>query len=165
MAEARSLNDLYVALLADTLSANEQMLDIVEELADIAEDEKLQAMLDKTAETLPEHNAKLEALLEKRGGAAHEEQCKGMEGIVKEAREHAIDLETDDPDVRDAMIVHAVQQMSHYGLAGYGTSAAMARQLGFTDDADALTSDLDRIYEADQYLTHLAESRLNRQAA
>jgi ferritin-like metal-binding protein YciE len=165
MTGATNLQELYVHLLADTISANQQMAAIVGELADAATDGRLAEMLEKTEIKIPEHNAKLEELLRKHGGRTLEDHCTGMAGLVDEAREHALELETDDDSVRDAMIIHAIQQMSHYGLAGYGTAAAMARVLGHQDDAEQLASDLDDIYDADHYLSVIAEMTVNKQAA
>lgn len=165
MADAATLEDLYLALLADTLSANEQMAEIVGELADEASNPRLSAMLEKTEMAIPEHNDTLRRLIEKRGGAELDEACLGMEGLVDEARENAIDLDTDDGAVRDAAIIHAVQQMSHYGIAGYGTAAAFARALGFEDDAAELSRDTGEIYGADEFLTLIAELDVNRKAA
>ena len=165
MADATTLEDLYIALLADTISANEQMAEIVGELADEAASPRLSSMLEKTEMKIPEHNETLRRLLTKRGGSELEEACLGMEGLVDEARENALDLETEDDAVRDAAIIHAIQQMSHYGIAGYGTAAAFARALGYEDDAAELSQDTREIYGADEYLTLIAELDVNRKAA
>lgn len=165
MAKADTLQDYYKALLSDTLSANEQMLERVEELERLATYPKLREMLAKTRAAIPQHNRKLEQLLEGQGGERHREHCKGMEGIAAEAKEHAINLKTEDDAVRDAAIIHAVQQMSHYGIAGYGTAAAMADAIGAKEDAMRLREDLKSIYTADEYLTLMAEQKVNRAAA
>lgn len=165
MTQANNLQDLYVHLIADTISANEQMAHIVGEMADVAVDDRLAEMLEKTEIKIPEHNTKLEELLRKHGGERRTDHCPGMRGLVDEAQAHAIDMETEDDPTRDAAIILAVQQMSHYGLAGYGTLTAMARALGHDDDAEALDADLDEIYDADRYLTFIAEMKVNKRAA
>lgn len=165
MAKAETLKDYYLALLADTVSANEQMEDRVKDLHKIATHPSLSAMLEKTLTAIPVHNDKLKQLIDSHGGKRHEEHCKGMEGIAAEAKEHAIKLKTDDDAVRDAAIIHAMQQMSHYGIAGYGTAAAMADAIGATQDAATLRADLKSIYQADEYLTLIAEEQVNVEAA
>ena len=165
MTRANNLQELYLHLIADTISANKQMAEVVGEMADVAVDDRLAEMLENTEVKIPEHNAKLEEILQCHGGSPRTDHCAGMQGLVAEAREHAIEMETEDDAVRDATIILAVQQMSHYGLAGYGTLAAMARILGHEDDAEALASDLDEIYDADRYLTFIAEMKVNKQAA
>ncbi|MGB6390646.1 MAG: DUF892 family protein, partial [Methyloceanibacter sp.] len=47
----------------------------------------------------------------------------------------------------------------------YGTLIAWAQQLGMNDAAKLLTQTLEQEYNADQTLTKLAESSLNREAA
>ena len=165
MARANDLQELYLHLIADTISANQQMAAVVGEMADIAVDDRLAEMLETTEVKIPEHNARLEEILRRHGGNPRTDHCPGMRGLVEEAREHAVEMETDDDAVRDAAIILAVQQMSHYGLAGYGTLAAMARTLGHEEDADTLDADLDEIYDADRYLTFIAELKINKQAA
>lgn len=165
MTRATNLQELYLHLLADTISANQQMAEVVGEMADVAADDRLSEMLEKTEMKIPEHNSKLEEILRRHGGNPHAEHCPGMRGLVDEARDHAIDSDIEDGATRDAAIIYAVQQMSHYGLAGYGTLAAMARTLGHTQDAEALDIDLDEIYDADRYLTFIAELKVNKQAA
>lgn len=165
MAKAETLKDYYLALLSDTLSANEQMLEVVGTLHGLATHSDLKAMLAKTKDAIPAHNAKLEALIVAEGGKKHAEHCKGMEGIVAEAREHAIKLKTDDDAVRDAAIIHVMQQMTHYGIAGYGTGAAMADAVGLSDAATQLRADLKALYTGDEYLSFIAERKVNPVAA
>lgn len=165
MSRANDLQELYLHLVAETIAANKQMAEVVGEMADVAVDDRLAEMLETTEVKIPEHNTKLEEILQRHGGAPRTDHCPGMNGLVEEAREHAIDMETDDDSVRDAAIILAVQQMSHYGIAGYGTLVAIARTLGHSEDAEALDVDLDDIYDADRYLTFIAEMKVNRQAA
>lgn len=165
MAKAETLKDYYLALLSDTLSANEQMLDIVGDLHELATHDALKAMLAKTKAAIPAHNKRLEELITAEGGRKHAEHCKGMEGIVAEAKEHAIKLKTDDDAVRDAAIIHVIQQMTHYGIAGYGTGAAMADAVGLADAAVQLRADLKQLYTGDEYLSFIAERKINPVAA
>ena len=68
-------------------------------------------------------------MLEGAGGKVGKERCKGMEGLVAEAKKHALDEELE-PSMRDLVIIAQYQRMSHYGLAGFGTAAAYAAALG-----------------------------------
>jgi ferritin-like metal-binding protein YciE len=51
-----------------------------------------------------------------------------MEGLVAEAKKHALDEELE-PSMRDLVIIAQYQRVSHYGLAGFGTAAAYAEAL------------------------------------
>jgi Domain of unknown function (DUF892) len=79
-----------------------------------------------------------------------------MEGLVAEAKKHALEGEFDG-QLRDIVIIAQYQRMSHYGLAGFGTAAAYANALGMNDDAAKLKSIASDIYKADEYTSKLAE--------
>ena len=160
MSAPKNLEDCYTEELADNWSANDQMLKMVGQLADKASDPKLKERLNKAAEGIKGHTETLQALL-KDCGESEKEHCKGMEGLVKEARKHVIDADIEDDDVRDVVIVAQYQRMCHYGICGFGTAKAFAEALGKSDHAaklDAITAD---IYGADENMTDLAERSVN----
>lgn len=160
-----TLKALYLEELQDLYSANNQMKKIVAELKVAASNEALQGMLRKSEEKIQTHNGTLKSIVDSHGERAKEEHCKGMEGLVQEARKHALEQDFADAAVRDAAIISQVQRMSHYGLAGYGTAHALALQLNLQEDASKLNRSLDDIYEGDRYLSHIAESTVNEDAA
>jgi ferritin-like metal-binding protein YciE len=86
-----------------------------------------------------------------------------MEGLVEEARKHALEQDMDGR-LRDLIMISQYQRMSHYGLAGFGTAAAYAEALGLLDDAAKLKSIVKDIYKADEYTSELAQ-RAERAAA
>jgi ferritin-like metal-binding protein YciE len=57
------------------------------------------------------------------------------------------------------------QAVEHYEIARYGTMIAWAEQLGMKEAVPLLQQTLEQEYNADQTLTKIAESSLNRQAA
>lgn len=160
-----SLKALYLEELQDLYSANNQMKKVAAELKAAASNGSLQNMLGNSEEKIQEHNSTLKSIVEAHGERANDEHCKGMEGLVQEARKHALEQDIPDAAVRDAAIISQVQRMSHYGLAGYGTAHALALTLGLQEDASKLNRSLDEIYEGDRYLSHIAESTVNEDAA
>jgi len=90
------------------------------------------------------------------------EICRGMQGTIQEGEE-IINL-IDDPELMDATIVMVVQRVGHYKIAGYGTAAAYAQELGYQETAQELVAINAKEYEADSILTELAESRINEEA-
>ena len=70
-----------------------------------------------------------------------------------------------EPDVLDAGLIAGAQAVEHYEISRYGTLIAWAKQLGYNDAASLLQQTLDQEYKADQLLSKLAESQLNREAA
>lgn len=163
MSAPKNLEDCYTEELADNWSANDQMLKMVEQMADKASDSKLQDRLKKAAKGIKDHTATLQELL-KDCGESEKEHCKGMEGLVKEAKKHVIDADIEDDDVRDVIIVSQYQRMCHYGICGFGTAKAFAEALGKKDHVAKLDSITSDIYGADENMTDLAERSVNLQA-
>ncbi len=88
--------------------------------------------------------------------------CKGMQGIIEEGNK--IMKEDMDSDVLDAAIIASAQKIEHYEICGYGTSRTYASELGLTDISQMLETTLNEEYEADDLLTQLAVTRINREA-
>lgn len=159
-----TLKDLYIEELQDLWSANEQMSEVVSAMADKAVDKKLADRLSTAKDGIDQHIRLLKSLIEDSGAEVTKEHCKGMEGLVKEARKHALEADLEGA-VLDVAIIAQYQRMCHYGIAGFGTAKAFAEALGRDDAARKLDEALDRIYGSDEFMTELAERSRNLQAA
>lgn len=163
MSAPQNLKDCYTGELADSWSANDQMEKIVRKMASAAGDDELKSKLEKSADGIAKHTATIKQLLES-CGETEKEHCKGMEGLVTEAKKHALDAGIEDQDVLDVLIIAQYQRMCHYGICGFGTAKAFAEALGMKDHVaklDQITAD---IYGADENMTDLAEACANLQA-
>ena len=89
--------------------------------------------------------------------------CPAIDGIIEEADEVAGDVA--DKEVLDAALIASAQAVEHYEITRYGTLIAWAKQLGRSDCAAVLQQNLDEELMADQKLTAIAESKVNRKAA
>ncbi len=165
MSDVETLDDVYVHELKDLWSANDQMEKIVLELAEAASDDALAERLKESAEEISEHTGLVKSLIGDLGEDCEKAHCKGMEGLVKEARKHALDEDFADEALRDVVIIAQYQRMAHYGITGFGTVAALARAIGHEEHVTKLEAVLDDIYGADKYLTDLAERSVNLRAA
>jgi ferritin-like metal-binding protein YciE len=163
MSAPKNLTDCYTHELADSWSANDQMHKIVRELADAAGDDKLKQRLSKSADGISKHTDTIKQLLDD-CGVSEKEHCKGMEGLVKEARKHALEADIDDEDVRDVVIIAQFQRMCHYGIAGFGTAKAFAEALGKSEHVSKLDRITAQIYDTDENMTDLAERSVNLEA-
>jgi ferritin-like metal-binding protein YciE len=164
MAAPQSLNDLYLEELQDLLSANDQMKGMVEKMAADVDDASLGERLRRSAEGVEKHSTMLRDLISGAGKTEETGHCKGMEGLVAEARRHALESGAKGP-VKDVAIIAQYQRMCHYGIAGFGTAKAYAEALGRRDDAQKLDEALKHIYQSDEYMSELAERSKNMQAA
>lgn len=163
MAEHSGLRALYIDEMQDLWSANDQMKRVVDNMAEAASGD-LGDRLRRSAQGISEHSSKLKSLIDQAGGAVEKEHCKGMEGLVTEARKHALEAGLDGV-LKDVAIIAQYQRMCHYGIAGFGTAKAYAEALGESEAARELDGMLDRIYEADEYMSELAERSKNVEAA
>lgn len=156
MPATTSLKQVYIDEMRDLWSANDQMQRLMKTLSQKASDKKLKDLLEKSISGIAKHTETLRSVLEGQGGKARKEHCKGMEGLVEEAKTHALEEDLE-PQLRDLVIIAQYQRMSHYGLAGFGTAAAYASALGQKDDATKLKAIVKDIYNADEYTNALAE--------
>jgi ferritin-like metal-binding protein YciE len=156
MASSGNLKEIYIAEMRDLWSANDQMQQLMKDMSEKASDKRLKDLLAQSVTGIGKHTETLKSVLEGAGGSVGKERCRGMEGLVAEAKKHALDEELE-PSLRDLVIIAQYQRMSHYGLAGFGTAAAYADALGEKDGATKLKSIVKDIYKADEYTSQLAE--------
>jgi ferritin-like metal-binding protein YciE len=160
-----TLQELYVDQLQDLWSANQQAAAIAEKLRSAASESRLQDVLGRSITRITEHNKRLEAMIREVGQSPSAEHCKGMEGLVQEARKHALEFDYTVDAVRDAQIIAQFQRISHYGLAVYGTCAALAKELGRNEEAAQLANDLSEVRKGDDIMSEIAEYQVNQKAA
>lgn len=160
-----TLKDLYIDQLQDLYSANRQSLKVTRELCETASSDQLRDALEAGAEGIEEGAEQIKTLIENHDANPRGEHCKGMEGLVAEARAHGIDADIDDEDVRDASIIAQYQRMAHYGISGYGTAHAFARRLGLEEDARVLKTCLENTRDGDLHMTEIAAGEVNPAAA
>jgi ferritin-like metal-binding protein YciE len=155
-AAPKDLRELYTAGLRDLWSANDQMQRVVQAFAQRAADEKVRQLFEHSVPRIAQHTQALRELAVG-SGTGEASPCPGMQGLVQEATDHA--LESDLPPLlRDLEMLAQYQRMSHYGIAGFGTVAAYADALGLQDQAQRLREIVADIYRGDDYASQLAVS-------
>lgn len=159
------LKDLYIDQLRDLYSACGQSRDMTVELEKAATDTELKTALHAGHKGISRGITMLEGLIRGHGADPAGEHCKGMEGLVKEARAHALDETFGDDAVRDASIIAQYQRMAHYAIAGYGCVKAFAGRLGLDDEAAKIDENLSHTYDGDEKMTALAVGGINSEAA
>ena len=159
-----SLKDVYVDQIQDIHSACKQSAAVTAKLVDAAKDEELKKALQAGVDGIKEGMKHMAKLAKSHGADPEGEHCKGMEGLVKEARAHALEEDFGDDDARDAMIITQYQRMAHYAIAGYGCLKAFAGRLELEDDKKVLDTCLDQTYDGDKHMTDLAMGGINKAA-
>lgn len=156
MAQIKNLKDLYLDGVKDMYSACKQAIPVTQEMAKAAKDADLKAALEASVKGTQDGIAAMEKLAKAHDEDASGEHCKGMEGLVTEARKHALEASFADDEVQDAAIIAQYQRLAHYAITGYGTLKAWAKRLDLADDAKVLDEATASTYEGDETMTKLA---------
>lgn len=149
-----TLDELLHDQLKDIYSAENQLLKALPRMAKKASSENLKsaflAHLEET-EGQVERLIQIGELLQiKMAG----KKCKAMEGLIEEGKEV---LDEDGKSVIiDVALIGAAQRVEHYEIAAYGTTRAIAEQLGHTEVVDLLQQTLDEESAADEKLTAIS---------
>lgn len=158
-----SLDKLFEESLADLYSAEKQLTDALPKAAKAAKSADLRAAFESHLKETEGHVERLEKVFKEIGGKPEAKTCMAMQGLVKEAAE-AIKIEPAGA-IRDAGLIGAAQRIEHYEMAAYGTARAFAETLGQSKARDLLQATLDEESKANEKLTQIAESTVNREAA
>jgi len=177
MEKMNDLNDLLKHEIMDLYSAEEQIVAAMPAMIEKAKNPELVKALQQHLRVTEGQRKRLDQVMKHMGLAEGEkgkdsglfnrlfksrQVCKGMQGIIEEGTR--VMKEDMDPDVMDAAILASSQKIEHYEICGYGTARSFAEELQMTEVARLLQQTLDEEYEADQLLTRLAVSRVNREA-
>ena len=152
----KNLNDLYLHQLKDLYSACKQSMPVVTEMGRVAKSRELAEALIAGNEGIARGMEHLATLCSQHGVDPTGEHCKGMEGLVTEARKHALEAGFADDDVQDAAIIAQYQRLAHYAITGYGTLKAWAKRLDLAEDAKVLDECTASTYEGDEDMTKIA---------
>jgi ferritin-like metal-binding protein YciE len=158
-----SLQDLYVEKIKDLYSAENQIIKALPRMIKGATTPQLSQALQDHLRVTETHAQRLEQIAAEMGESPRGKKCVGMEGLLEEGKE--LFKEKPEPEVLDAGIIGAAQNVEHYEIASYGTARAWALMLGMDRAAELHQQTLDEEKEADELLTTLAENMVNEMAA
>jgi ferritin-like metal-binding protein YciE len=161
--DIKNMDDLFVHTLRDVYYAENQIVKSLPDMIEKANDPQLKQGLQSHLRETENHVKRLDQVFRLQGAEAKGVDCPAIDGIIEEAEDVA--GEVDDKSVLDAAIIAAAQAVEHYEITRYGSLIAWANQLGRSDCASLLKQNLDEEKAADQKLTVLAESKVNRRAA
>ena len=162
MANAETLHDLMLDELKDIYDAERQLTKALPKMMKKASSDELRQALEDHLQQTEQHVERLEQVFEQLGETAKAKKCIGMRNLIAEGDEMI--KEAEDDDARDAVMIASAQKVEHYEIASYGTLRTWANQMGHTDVAEILETTLEEEKEADQKLTQIAESAVNREA-
>jgi Mn-containing catalase len=155
-AEPAMIQGLLVEQLADLLHAEGQLVKTLPSMAKAANSDLLRLAFETHLDETRGQVDRLKEVFELLGVAAKPKPCKGMAGLLEEGHEVIEEGEDQDESAADLAIIAAAQKVEHYEISAYGTSRALAGQIGRPDVAELLAKSLAEEEGADNLLTQIA---------
>ena len=163
MAEAKTLDDLFLDTLKDIYYAEKQIVKTLPKMAKAAESDELRAGFEQHLVETEGHVERLEQIFELLGKPARGKTCDAILGIIEEGK--SIIEEYEGSSALDAGLVAAGQAVEHYEIARYGTLKAWATQLGMDEAVTLLDATLQEEIATDLKLTEVGTAKVNQKAA
>lgn len=163
----RDLHALYVNQLRLLLSAEEQIVRALPDMANAATDQELHDALWSHYKETDVHVKRLEELLaaiksvDPSVSSTAPIRCKAAHGLIAETEDMLEDAR--DAFVKDAALITAAQRIEHYEIAAYGTVRQWAWVMGDTAAADILDRTAKEEGNTDHLLSKIAD-RINQDA-
>ena len=159
----KNLEELFHHLLKDIYYAEKQIVKALPKMAKATENPLLKQAFEHHLEETKSQVKRLEEVFKVIGKTPRGEKCPAILGLVEEGEE--VMEKGEDGDVIDAGLLAGAQAVEHYEMSRYGTMVAWAEQLGYTKAVPLLRATLKEEKAADQKLSEIATSSVNRQAA
>lgn len=163
MAEAKTLDDLFLDTVKDIYFAERQILKALPKMMKAATSPDLQAAFEQHLVETEDHVDRLEKVFTMLGKNPRGKTCEAIMGIIDEGKSIMEDFKG--TDALDAGLVSAAQAVEHYEIARYGTLKTWANQLGYPEAAALFDATLQEELATDQKLSQVAETAVNAEAA
>ena len=155
-AEPAMIQDVLVDGLQDLLHAEGQLVKALPRMAKAANSDLLRLAFEKHLDETRDHVERLKEVFTLLGAAARPKPCKGMAGLLDEGNEVIEEGDDQNDLAADLAVIAAAQKVEHYEISAYGTSRALAGQIGRPDVAELLAKSLAEEEGADNLLTQIA---------
>lgn len=154
-----SLKHLLVEELRDLLSAEEQIVKALPEMAKAAESSELKAAFQGHLKETKEQVRRLHKMFASLQEEAKPKFCKGAKGLIDEGKEVLKDYKTKSA-LRDCALIAKAQRIEHYEISGYGTARTFAQRLGLREVVKLIQETIKEEGNADKKLTKISEGSL-----
>ncbi len=158
------LKEFFMDQLKDIYWAEQKLVKTLPKMSEAAHSDDLRAAFDSHLAETEEHVSRLEQVFSLLGEEPKAVECPALKGIAEEGEE-IIDETEDNTAQRDVGLIFAGQKAEHYEIATYGALIQLASDMGQEQIADLLSQTLSEEKKADEKLTELATSGINREAA
>ncbi len=156
----KTLADVFEHTLHDIYYAENALTKALAKVAEAASNAELKTgITEHLAETKGQIKT-LDLVFKAIGKKPAAEKCDAIEGLIKETDGVIKEAKTD--KARDIAIIACCQAVEHYEIARYGTLKEWAKVLGQDEAHDLLSQILDQEKAANNKLTNLAVSHMNK---
>lgn len=152
-----ALKDLLAEELQDLLSAENQLVAALPDMAEAAYEPKLKEAFSKHLQQTKGHVDRLKNALQLLGNPGEAKTCKAMKGLVEEGAETIEEGDEKDELTADLALIAAAQRVEHYEISGYGSARCLAKQIGEREVAALLSHTLGEEEAADFLLTAITQ--------
>jgi ferritin-like metal-binding protein YciE len=156
------LQKLFVGELADIYDAENQLINTLPKMAELAHSDELRGAFRHHLDQTKSHARRLEEVFRLVGETPRRKSCKGMEGVIDEGQIMATEYKNN--SALDAALICAAQKTEHYEITSYGCLCTWAKELGNQQALSLLKENLKEEKETDEKLTKLAEMHFNKEA-
>lgn len=155
----KSLAELFEHTLQDVFYAETALTKALPKVSSAAKSAELKKAVDDHLAETKGQVTKLKQVFKSIGAEAKGEKCDAIEGLIKEAEGI---VEEASGTALDAGLLAAAQAVEHYEIARYGSLREWAKVLGHEEAHTLLTEILDQEKAANNKLTNLAVTSLNK---
>ncbi len=155
----KGIKELLIDELEDILSAEEQIVEALPEMASAAQSSDLKHAFESHLKETKGQIQRLTKIFKLLEIEKKEKFCKGTKGLIDECKEVLKEFKSPSA-MRDAALISKAQRIEHYEIAAYGTVCTYAEEIDLDDIADLLQETLDEEASADKKLSKIAEGGL-----
>ena len=157
------LEKFFVDQLKDMYYAEQQALEVIEEMKTACTTEELEDAMENHHKQSERHIRRLEKIFQILGQEHEGKRCEAMDGLIQECRK-IISETKENSMTRDAALIIVSQKIEHYEIASYGGLVQLAITLNKHRAAELLDKTLNEEEANDRLLTEIAENDINIEA-
>ncbi|HTS47677.1 MAG TPA: ferritin-like domain-containing protein [Bryobacteraceae bacterium] len=157
-----TMDDLFLEQIEDLYDAEKRLVKALPKMAEASTSQALRQAFESHLEQTRGHVQRLETIFRQLGKDPKAETCEAMKGLIEEGEDTIGDI--DNLALRDAGVIAAANRVEHYEIAAYGSAKSFAKTLGYQEAGSLLEQTLQEEKAADQKLTSIAESTVNKEA-
>ncbi|UOQ65836.1 ferritin-like domain-containing protein [Hymenobacter volaticus] len=143
-------------------SAENLLVDSMPRMVENTQNEELRKAFTVHLQETQQQIQRLEQAAQILGVDPNGEENVALQGLIAEGEK--LMQKDASPEVLDAALIAAAQKIEHYEIAGYGTAAYLAEELGYTEVAQLLQQTLQEEKKTDVLLNEIAKNSVNRRA-